>query len=330
MERDINIDVLRGVTMLYIIFVIHGLCWFGFVPINSLFFSLLLFEMPVIFYISGAALKLSKRKPFTTYLKSRILRVVIPYVVWAIITILILSFVGDIKCDWKNIVLCKSLNSIPYVWHVWFIYPYLIISILGFFLLKAFQKFGYIFLIIYVSCSVIAMAVLDVFELLITHDIIRSILVYSVFFVYGFTYKESKYNIIHISCAILFIVAYISLIVTHLYPYYTQSNKFPPNLEFLFFGGIAVSAVALFLPRIRLNGGGILLFANKYGFELYLYQNYAMWIYAIIRLKYFTGLPIIFQYLLCIIFVTIILFPIAFLMNKLDNKLCKILNPKNE
>ena len=31
--------------------------------------------------------------------------------------------------------------------------------------------------------------------------------------------------------------------------------------------------------------------------------------------------------MLCIVFVTIVLFPIAFLMNKLDNKLCKILNP---
>ena len=241
--------------MLYIIFVIHGLCWFSFVPINSLVFSLLLFEMPIIFYISGAALKLSTPKPFATYLKSRLLRVVLPYVVWAIITGLVLIFVGDIKADWRNLVLCKSLNAIPYVWHVWFIYPYLIISILGFFLLKAYQKYGYIFLIIYASCTIIAIAVMDVFKLLITPDIIRSVLVYSFFFVYGFTYKEFQYNKIHISCAILFIVAYISLIVTHQYPYSTQLNKFPPNLEFLCFGGIAVSTVALFLTRIRLHGG---------------------------------------------------------------------------
>lgn len=328
MERDSNIDMLRGLMMLYVIFVIHGLCWFNFIPINSIFFSLLLFEMPIIFFVSGAALKLSAVKPFTLYLRSRVLRVVIPYVVWAIITMIVLLFVGDVKSDVKNLILCKSLTSIPYVWHIWFIFPYLAISLIGFFLLRAFRKYGIAFIIVYTCCIIAIVAILDAFKLLKTPDIIRSVLVYSVFFVYGFTYSEAC-NRIHIFYFIFFSILYLSLISTHLYPYSTQINKFPPNLAFLSFGGVAITVLSVLLARIRLRVcGGILLFANKCGFELYLYQNFALWGYAIIQKKFLLGLSIISQYLLCIIFVAIILFPLAFFMNKVNNKLCNILNYK--
>lgn len=329
MDRDSNIDALRGLMMLYVIFIIHGLCWFCFVPINSIFFSLLLFEMPIIFYNSGAALKLSKAKPFKLHLKSRVMRVVIPYLMWAIITAFVLFVVGDIKSDWKNLVLCRSLTSIPYVWHIWFIYPYLIISLMGFFLLKAFHRYRNVFLITY-SCSVILIiTILDTVKALTTPDIIRYILVYSFFFVYGFTYKET-YNNTHTLCFVLFLVLYLFLIIAHLYPYSTQINKFPPNLAFLCYGGIVVTALSLFMMRTKLYGGGILSFANKYGFELYLYQNYAIWTYAIIQKKFLLGFPTILRYLLCIICVACILFPLAYLMNKVNNKIYYLINLKNE
>lgn len=48
--------------MLYIVFAIHCVCWTHFLDVNSLAFSLMLIEMPVIFYISGASLTLSTPK----------------------------------------------------------------------------------------------------------------------------------------------------------------------------------------------------------------------------------------------------------------------------
>lgn len=328
MNRDETLDLLRGATMLYMIFVCHGLCWFNFVPAASTFFTIVLFiEMPVIFYVSGAALKLASRKSFSQYVKSRMLRVMLPYAIWAAITACVLLVVGDIKTDWINLLACRNLESIPFAWHTWFIYPYLLIALLGYGLLVLYEKWRHLFVLVYTLVVAGIVAVMDYLTLLPHSELIRPVLVYSVFFVAGFTYKDGlsvKTNLI--TWAVL-IALFAVLTLTHTYSYITQANKFPPNLAYLCYGGISVMTVSLFLnltssshlsiqPSLR----AVLQFASVYCFDLYLYQNYAMWTYSLIKDHYFFAFPIWVQYLLGVLISAVLLFPMAYVMHKVLQK----------
>lgn len=55
--RDLQLDGYRGIVMIYIVCVIHVVNWldYNIEPYNSF----MLFEMPIIFFISGASLTFS-------------------------------------------------------------------------------------------------------------------------------------------------------------------------------------------------------------------------------------------------------------------------------
>ncbi len=78
MERDEQLDLYRGLSMIYVVCFIHVMCWLkiGSEPL----LSLMLFEMPVIFFISGASLSFNKSsRSFRATIWSRMKRVVLPY-----------------------------------------------------------------------------------------------------------------------------------------------------------------------------------------------------------------------------------------------------------
>ena len=65
-QRDENIDILRGFTMMYVVFV-HCLYWAGLFngTFSSVFKSLFLIEMPLFFFIVRVQVMLwVKRKQF--------------------------------------------------------------------------------------------------------------------------------------------------------------------------------------------------------------------------------------------------------------------------
>ena len=133
MERDYNLDFLRGGVMLYIVLVIHGLTNFYYVAVDSWIVSMLLFEMPLIFYISGAAYKLSRKKSLKELIVSRFYRVILPYYVYAIFVIVAICVLkNDVSFDDLKYVLCiQNAPALPYSNQIWFIVPYFIVSILG-------------------------------------------------------------------------------------------------------------------------------------------------------------------------------------------------------
>ena len=59
MKRIHNLDTVRGVLMLYIVGIIHGQFWLNLIPLPQWASSLMLFEMPAIFIVSGYAYALS-------------------------------------------------------------------------------------------------------------------------------------------------------------------------------------------------------------------------------------------------------------------------------
>ncbi len=96
-HRDTQLDLYRAGVMIYIVCVIHVLYWLqiGGEPLKSL----ALFEMPVIFFISGAALSLSKpKRSLWRTVWNRLRRVLFPYYVYA--CMMVLPLVALTLCCW--------------------------------------------------------------------------------------------------------------------------------------------------------------------------------------------------------------------------------------
>lgn len=155
MERDKQLDSYRGLAMIYVVCFTHVIYWLkiGSEPI----LSLMLFEMPIIFFISGASLSFNKKpRSLKKTLWSRVRRVVIPYYIYAFVMVAIVAvlsviwhywlpniigifgekiatkYMFDITTySWNDVWSILSFGNIPQapcVWHLWFILPYLILS----------------------------------------------------------------------------------------------------------------------------------------------------------------------------------------------------------
>lgn len=154
-KRDMQLDMYRGLSMLYVVCFIHVLYWLkiGDQP----FMSLVLFEMPVIFFISGASLSFNKDpRPIMKTLKSRFYRILLPYYIYAMVMVVIVAalsiiwyywypnieqifgtkvaskYMFDIRdYTWHDIASILKTSNVPQspcVWHLWFILPYLVLS----------------------------------------------------------------------------------------------------------------------------------------------------------------------------------------------------------
>lgn len=138
MNRDLQLDMYRGMAMIYIVCWIHVLYWLGItIPFKGYF----LIEMPVIFFIAGASAKLSRQKKEKEVIKNKFKRVFVPYYKYLF---LVLVAYGGYKVlmrhilfidSWKQVVgLLLGFNmfpNVPFIWsHTWFILPYFIISII--------------------------------------------------------------------------------------------------------------------------------------------------------------------------------------------------------
>lgn len=147
-KRDIQLDMYRGLSMLYVVCFIHVLYWLkiGEQP----FMSVVLFEMPVIFFISGASLSYNKNpRPIIKTLKSRFYRLLLPNYIYAAVMVAVVAVLSVIwyfwypeienvfgtkvaskymfditEYSWSDIVAIIKTSNIPQspcVWHLWFI-----------------------------------------------------------------------------------------------------------------------------------------------------------------------------------------------------------------
>ncbi|MDB5966622.1 MAG: hypothetical protein JWQ72_3122, partial [Polaromonas sp.] len=140
------VDVARGLLMLYIVLVIHGLFWLKLLP--EAISSLLLFEMPAIFLLSGYAYYLAghdakagdRRQQllrYPRYLQSRMTRILVPYLVYAAVCAAISSAVavrtamaphdfGAIALSWLNPFTYGRYYSAGMLnWQLWFVPTFL-------------------------------------------------------------------------------------------------------------------------------------------------------------------------------------------------------------
>ena len=152
MKRIGAVDAARGLLILYIVVVIHGLFWLNLLP--QAISSWLLFAMPAIFVVSGYAHALAERlradrgegqlsaRNYFAFLLDRMLRILIPYFVYAfgcVILIAVLSASGEAPSYAATELLAAWFDPFKFGrnytvamlnWHLWFIPVFLIVSVI--------------------------------------------------------------------------------------------------------------------------------------------------------------------------------------------------------
>src|SRR5262249_38498823 len=93
-KRVAGLDVARGLLMAYVVIVIHGSFWLGIIPAPAS--SALLFEMPLIFIVSGAAFSHAPQpltlNSYAFYLLNRGVRILAPYWAYTFVCALIVIY----------------------------------------------------------------------------------------------------------------------------------------------------------------------------------------------------------------------------------------------
>lgn len=278
--RDTNLDIYRALIMIYILCVIHVGFWLKFIdePLRSL----ILFEMPIIFFISGAALSVTtKRHSFNKMLIGRFTRIAVPYYVYIVICVAIAfvlsHFLPDIfKCDLnlKSFVELTTFRltegfAFPFFYHTWFILPYLLIYIIFWFEQKI--------------CDRVNPWLVSVFLLLICiisqiseSSFIKTTAIYNFFFVVGYQFYK-KLRVRTIAYILLSSALCLTLCLSHdcrmggVKP--MQYYKFAGDIIFLFYGLTSLSAFSILFSYISIKPNKCLNVWNSKGYTIYLWQN---------------------------------------------------------
>lgn len=321
-KRDIQLDMYRGLSMLYVVCFIHVLYWLkiGEQP----FMSLVLFEMPVIFFISGASLSFNKKpRPIIKTLKSRFYRLLLPYYIYAAVMVAVVAFLSVIwyfwyseiekvfgtkvaskymfditEYTWSDIVAIIKTSNIPQspcVWHLWFIMPYLLLSCTFDIQKRCLQKVnrgGYL-------CLCIVLFI--VAEMLSFSGLLRTILFYNIFMVIGFSYYKNCKEKMIIRTGVISVIFVIFLVYVFNIDFCPmQSHKFPPDTIFLFYNIFVICVLSIIMKRITIPEWKIFRIWNERGYTLYLYQSIVFFVVFGIHLAIVNKIPsVIVQAIIC-------------------------------
>lgn len=291
MERDTQLDIYRALTMVYIICVIHVTYWMGF--LYEPFASAILFEMSLIFFISGAALSLrtTERGIWATFL-NRLKRVVIPFYIYAAVVVGFMalltlawhffgsnidSLLGEKATTLKEstltgytwndvlkILTCKSIPKAPFCYHLWFIWPYLILSCTFGFQVQLIRKMNRW---LYV---VLCIAIFILVQSLTRHMLLREVLFYNIFMVAGYLFYK-RINIKTVLAIGILALAILIALKDNFAP--MQQHKFPPDYMFLVFNMVAICLLYALSQHITLPNWKIFQIWNTRGYTMYIYQN---------------------------------------------------------
>lgn len=323
MDRDLQLDAYRGMSMLYIVCFVHVLYWLqlGTEP----YLSICLVEMPIIFFIAGASQSFRvKTRPIKATFVNRIKRVVIPYYKYAfvmLLMLLVLSVFGkaDISAyspkDSLKILLFYDIPQLPFMWHLWFILPYLFISCTFDFQKRILNNMNHeVYLLI--CCLAFGLA-----QYLSANQMIRNVLVYNIFMVIGYCYyrKVKKRQLIIGEIAFFMVLLLLKSVGVHFAP--MQAHKFPADMVFLIYNLFALCVLSLIFGKIYIKSNKVLNFWTKNGFDLYLYQNVSYMIVAFLLRRSFIQIPYVGgQMFVCMISVFVVSMLVVMFINLLEKK----------
>jgi hypothetical protein len=326
--RDSQLDAYRALTMIYIVCVLH---------VSQIFFDVLdnclmmfLWEMPAIFFIAGASMRYAKVKTFKETVINRFFRVIIPYWVYLVFAILILgvAYVGGAisypleSWAFQDYVMtivgiqCPAIGQA----HLWFIFPYMVVSCMFPLMRLLINRFGWCFLVVNMVClfvlDFIADAVRGQSPIVRVVDVCRDVVGYHVFYVSGYLfYKRLTYK--YILLLTLFFVTAFFLLTKGELPN-MQFHKFPFDSLFMVYGICTMLLWSVFLNKITIPKLNVLNIWNRRGFTIYLYQGWiSLSIFYIVR--EFLGTC---SNMFIIYFMLLIAVVFAFVANSLISGIC--------
>lgn len=293
--RDKTLDYLRALSMIYITCVIHTLFWW--VPNQTIAKGFFLVEMFVIFFIIGASLRLSRDKKYFDYLIDKIIRIVIPYIIFSFICILIMMIFNNIRpfgkfndnlltiiISWINIFNVKdiygnyAIGNINFIyWHTWFIPVYIVLMFFIILIKKINQKQLTILFIV----NLLIIFLINIFDFnmnglgLVAYNSIF----YLNFIIMGYN-KEFIESNKYIS-SLMIVIGLISIYILTKYFNYSVDmsvNKFPPNLLFYSYGLVIIGLIVkIYHSIIKLSRyvciDRLLNYWAKYNYTAYLYHS---------------------------------------------------------
>lgn len=324
-KRDYQLDTYRGLSIIYVVCVIHVLYWLGIG--QEPLISLILFEMPVIFFVSGASLSFHRKpRPVISTIKSRFYRVLLPYYIYAVAMVLVVTFLSLINswnCDisqytradvWQ-ILSATDIPQSPFSWHLWFILPYLILSctfdIQKRILLKV-NPGGYL-----LAC-VILFIVVNTFPI---SDIIRNVCFYNIFMVMGYCYYKHCKKYLIICAMILSLISVLVMTVGYNVKFCPmQLHKFPPDIMFLVYSVFAVCLLSLIFSKVKIPKTKIFDIWIERGYTIYLYQNIVFFFVNVIYIIVISKIPNgIIQGFVCSVLVFVISSLLSSFTYKIEN-----------
>lgn len=240
--------------MIWVILV-HCLYWLGYFSWQK---SFLLIEMPLFFFIAGASNGMASKKSLGTFYLTRFQRILIPYWIYGIICVVLISIVSTpetvinfikLVYSWANPFAGahSSIRYLPYA--IWFIPVYLLIM-LAFPLLRKIHTHAYKLRYLPLIFLLLMIGILNFF------GDGGKILYYAKMFVFYsfFTYLGLFFSVITEKRKIFpaLTIATICLFTMFVLVKFCgqslnmQNNKFPPNFMFFSFSLVALTIFYVF------------------------------------------------------------------------------------
>jgi peptidoglycan/LPS O-acetylase OafA/YrhL len=298
-KRVVGLDVARGLLMAYVVIVIHGSFWLGIIPAPAN--SILLFEMPLIFIVSGAAFAHAPQpltwRAYGFYLLSRGVRILAPYWAYTLVCALIVIYARQLPVletfvAWLDPF--RRAEGHAYMmlsWHLWFVTPFLVVTVLMP-LLARLPAWRMAPLWVWAAGGALIVLAVDTYWVRAT-ELDRESVSYMLWALFGFglgagaaRFATRDYGIV-LAGALAVMALALTLYPTHATAV-MQANKFPPNAMFFLFSAAWV-AVWLIGARVLdakwvegLAQAAWLKPFIKSGYSIYLWQGLGYTIAALV------------------------------------------------
>lgn len=252
--RDRGLDAARGALMAYIVIIIHGTFWLSVIPPGP--GSWLLFEMPPVFIITGAAFYLGemakgRRTPYPRFLWRRAVRILLPYFAYALACAAIvlvaryqqdgasLQTIWGAVWAWINPITRGGGHTMYMLsWHLWFVPPFLLVTaLMPFIAPRSVPPWLRPWMLTLVGFAIVLGAHEITFP---QNEIVQNAIFYGLWAIFGVLiasapgrYKSWEYALVlvlalaGIAVAAIAMPGRVSLDMQH--------NKFPPNAVFFLF-----------------------------------------------------------------------------------------------
>ena len=292
-KRDEQLDIYRALSMMYVLCVTHIIYWLyiGTEPTKSL----ILVEMPIIFFISGASLSLTTKKSFLQTLINRVKRVLVPYYIYAMVIVVgvallsiiwhffnqqLVSALGletvtnhtyDITTyEWRDVweIICfVDINQAHFIYHLWFIFPYLILTCTFGLQIKLMNRINRW---VYVSLCVLFFFIIQTIRI---NSLLTTILGYNIFMVAGYLFYR-KIKIWQVVGVCLFAIVSLVIYVVWIGNFCPmQDHKFPPDGLFVTYNLAILCFLSLVFGKLTIPNKKIWEIWNTRGYTIYLYQS---------------------------------------------------------